>query len=76
MTTRTVALEAEIATASTSLALGAQSVVALPPSSFDAGVGYGSYSSGYTPTIVATGDMRVDINGSRIRRRYDSDVNQ
>lgn len=73
MTTRTHTLQAVIAT-TTSIA-GAATVVALPPSSLDDNAPYGTYSSGYIPTTIGSGDMRVYIDGALTKRAYDSDVN-
>lgn len=74
--TRTVVLEAELATAATPLALVAQTVAAIPPTSDDSGAPYGSYSDGYTPTTTAPSGIRVYIGGALIRRQFDSDVTQ
>ena len=73
MTTRTHTLEADLAT--TASIAGAVTVVALPPSDFDDDAPYGTYSTGYTPLTIGSGDMRVYVGGVLTKRPYDPDVN-
>ncbi len=60
MTTRTLALEADVTTVANAHGVSPQTVVALPPSDLD----------------LAEDQMRVRINGVEIIREYDPDLEQ
>ena len=71
MSTRTAALQADVATVAVNGATAA-TIVALPPSSLDPdGTGYGG---GYSVGYFGWRQMRVYAGGALVRRNYDPDI--